>query len=80
MIRNQDNVWKSDNVIDFKRAKENRLLDGLLYVSVIDKNQFGFIYAELMNQEKRNDSEKEHNMHTPSKFTLPDESDDNFSC
>lgn len=42
---------KTDNGIDFRRAKQNRLLDGPLYVSVIDKNQFGFIYAELMNRE-----------------------------
>jgi len=40
---------KSDNDIDFRRAKENRLLDGPLYVSVIDKNQFGFIHTELIN-------------------------------
>lgn len=42
-------MGKSDNDIDFRRAKENRVLDGPLYVSVIDKNQLGFIYAELMN-------------------------------
>lgn len=46
-------MGKSDNDINFRRAKENRLLDGLLYVSVIEKNQFEFMYAELMNRERK---------------------------
>lgn len=44
-------MGKNDNYIVFRRAKENRFLEGPLYVSVIDKNQLGFIYTELMNQE-----------------------------
>lgn len=41
-------MGKSDNGINFRRAKGNRL-DGPLHVGVIDKNHLGFTHVELMN-------------------------------
>lgn len=42
-------MWGKVIMIQTSEVQEKRLLD----VIVIDKNQFGFIYAELMNRERK---------------------------